>query len=135
VLTREQSVEGMWVVGERRRGARGDLCVRLSDLRRFRRLLEHGARLPLHSTRRHSGHRGVDQASRIATDLVPSIETLPAAIAPVLLIVAPLMVVHPYRSRHESESAPLQLVPGRYAQGRSSFIFSSERQGRSPALQ
>jgi D-alanyl-lipoteichoic acid acyltransferase DltB (MBOAT superfamily) len=53
---------------------------------------------------------------RIATDLLPSLQTLPAVLGPVLLIVAPLMIVHLYQARHGSESAPLQLVPPvRYA--------------------
>ncbi len=53
---------------------------------------------------------------RVVTDLVPSMHTLPASLAPVLLIVAPLMIVHAYQARHESESAPLGLVPPiRYA--------------------
>jgi D-alanyl-lipoteichoic acid acyltransferase DltB (MBOAT superfamily) len=48
---------------------------------------------------------------QIVTDLVPSISTLPALLAPVVSIVAPLMIVHAYQARHESESAPLGLVP------------------------
>jgi alginate O-acetyltransferase complex protein AlgI len=53
---------------------------------------------------------------RIFTDLGPSLHTLPTLVAPVVLIVAPLMIVHGYQARHESESAPLGLVPAmRYA--------------------
>jgi alginate O-acetyltransferase complex protein AlgI len=53
---------------------------------------------------------------RIVTDLGPSIHTLPALVAPVVLVVAPLMIVHLYQARHESESAPLGLMPAmRYA--------------------
>ena len=53
---------------------------------------------------------------RIVTDLRPSIYTLPALAVPVALVVAPLMLVHAYQARHESESAPLGLVPAmRYA--------------------
>ena len=53
---------------------------------------------------------------RLAVDLLPTIQTLPAALAAIAPIVGPLMLIHAYQARHDSESAPLQLVPPvRYA--------------------
>jgi D-alanyl-lipoteichoic acid acyltransferase DltB (MBOAT superfamily) len=53
---------------------------------------------------------------RLAVDLLPTLQTLPAALASLMPFVGPLMLVHVYQARWDSESAPLQLVPPvRYA--------------------
>ncbi len=57
-----------------------------------------------------------DLTRRVAVDLLPTLLTLPAVLAAIVPIVGPLMVVHAYQARRDSESAPLQLVPPvRYA--------------------
>jgi D-alanyl-lipoteichoic acid acyltransferase DltB (MBOAT superfamily) len=66
--------------------------------------------------RAESATQVAELTRRIATGLVPSLDSLPVLLAPVALIVAPLLVVHSYQARHESESAPLELMPAmRYA--------------------
>ena len=58
----------------------------------------------------------VDLTNRIAGGFFASVPELPALLLPVVLIVVPLLVVHIYQARHDSESAPLALVPPiRYA--------------------
>lgn len=58
----------------------------------------------------------VDLTSRIGGELLASVPELPTLLLPVVLLVGPLLVVHIYQARHDSESAPLALVlPIRYA--------------------
>ena len=66
--------------------------------------------------RAQSARQIVDLTRRVAADLVTSASALPSRMAPLALIVAPLLVVHIYQARHGSESAPLALSPPiRYA--------------------
>jgi alginate O-acetyltransferase complex protein AlgI len=66
--------------------------------------------------RARSAAHVVDLTSRIAGGLLASVSELPTLLLPVVLLVGPLLVVHIYQARHDSESAPLRLVPPiRYA--------------------
>jgi D-alanyl-lipoteichoic acid acyltransferase DltB (MBOAT superfamily) len=66
--------------------------------------------------RARSERQILDLTRRVAVDLMPSLPVLPALLAPVALVVAPLLIVHVYQARHGSESAPLALIPPvRYA--------------------
>ncbi len=66
--------------------------------------------------RAQSAHQVADLTSRVARDLLPSASSLPSLLVPLAFIVGPLMVVHVYQARRDSESAPLALVtPLRYA--------------------
>ena len=66
--------------------------------------------------RAESASQLVHLASTLVHDLLPSASTLTSLLAPMALVVAPWLVVHIYQARHDSESAPLSLVPPvRYA--------------------
>jgi alginate O-acetyltransferase complex protein AlgI len=66
--------------------------------------------------RARSVRQVVDLTNRIASGFLMSVPELPTLLLPVVLIVAPLLVVQIYQARHDSESAPLALVPPiRYA--------------------
>src|SRR5262245_22293632 len=43
------------------------------------------------------------------TDLEPTMATLDSMVIPMLMVVVPLLLVHIYQARHESEEAPLEL--------------------------
>ena len=66
--------------------------------------------------RAQSARQIVELTRRVVFDFAPSVSALPARLAPLGLIVGPLLVVHIYQARHGSESAPLNLSPPiRYA--------------------
>jgi alginate O-acetyltransferase complex protein AlgI len=66
--------------------------------------------------RAQSARQVADLTRRAAIDLVPSASTLPSLVAPLAMIVGPLLAVHVYQAQHGSESAPLSLAPPiRYA--------------------
>ena len=66
--------------------------------------------------RAQSAHQILSLTRSAAIDLLPSAVTLPSLLAPLALIVGPLMAVHIYQARRGSESAPLGLRPPiRYA--------------------
>jgi D-alanyl-lipoteichoic acid acyltransferase DltB (MBOAT superfamily) len=57
-----------------------------------------------------------DLTRRLVTDFSPATSTLSSLLVTLALIVGPLVVVHSYQARHDSESAPLALLlPIRYA--------------------
>jgi D-alanyl-lipoteichoic acid acyltransferase DltB (MBOAT superfamily) len=58
----------------------------------------------------------VDFARRFVTRFAPSASILPSLVVPLLLILAPFLIVHVYQARRGSDSAPLELArPIRYA--------------------
>ena len=66
--------------------------------------------------RAQSAAHVVDLTLRVAAGVGPTAHTLALVIAPLAVVVTPLMVVHVYQARRGSESAPLSLMrPVRYA--------------------